>query len=161
MRAVTVMWDFWWTEWQSGKFFYDTFPRNITLVLCIRQGPCFPARVRQGWEFHEKSWSKLITISKYREKFLICLEISREVLSGNWQYWSNPRALPTASFVCRGVRIVAKSAFYLRHFRPSERINAGYGFPLNFISGTSIKIGRRVPYLLKIGQRWGQFTWRP
>jgi hypothetical protein len=37
---------------------------------------------------------------KYREKFQISLEISREFLSGSWQYWSILRALPTASLFC-------------------------------------------------------------
>jgi hypothetical protein len=39
---------------------------------------------------------------KYREKLQMSLEISREFLSGSWQYWSNLRALPTASFFCFG-----------------------------------------------------------
>jgi hypothetical protein len=30
------------------------------------------------------------------------LEISQEFLAGNWQYWSNLRALPTASLFCFG-----------------------------------------------------------
>jgi hypothetical protein len=34
------------------------------------------------------------------------LEISREFLSGNCQYWSNLRALPTASFVFSPVNVV-------------------------------------------------------
>jgi hypothetical protein len=58
------------------------------------------AEHRQG--FREKSWNKQIKFLKYREKFQISLEISREVLSGNWQYWSNFRALPTASLFCFG-----------------------------------------------------------
>jgi hypothetical protein len=58
------------------------------------------AEHRQG--FREKSWNKQIKILKYREKFQISLEISREFLSGNWQYWSNLRALPIASLFCFG-----------------------------------------------------------
>jgi hypothetical protein len=34
-------------------------------------------------------------VFEYCEKFQICLEISREFLSANWQYWSNLHVLPT------------------------------------------------------------------
>jgi hypothetical protein len=34
---------------------------------------------------------------KYRESFRIASEIERGIFSGNWQYWSNLRAVPSAS----------------------------------------------------------------
>jgi hypothetical protein len=39
-----------------------------------------------------------MTISKYHKTLKIYLEISREFLSGDWQYWSNLPALPTDSY---------------------------------------------------------------
>jgi hypothetical protein len=72
--------------------------------LFLYDKPEFPnqgsAEHRQG--FREKSWNKQIKILKYREKFQISLEISREFLYGNWQYWSNLRAVPAASLFCFG-----------------------------------------------------------
>jgi hypothetical protein len=46
--------------------------------------------------FRKISWNRSMKILEYREKFQVCLEISREYLSGSWQYWSNILAQPTA-----------------------------------------------------------------
>ena len=39
-------------------------------------------------------------IAEYREEFHTSLEISRQFLSGNWQYWIYLPALPTLSLFC-------------------------------------------------------------
>jgi hypothetical protein len=86
--------------------------RQLTGPLLPSPRSVFPnqgsAEHRLG--FRDKSWNKQIQILKYREKFQISLEISREFLSGNWQYWSNLRAVPTASLFCFG-RFVFKVIF--------------------------------------------------
>jgi hypothetical protein len=46
-------------------------------------------------ESRKKLWGLFI---KYRAKFQVSLEISWEMLPGNWKYWSNLRVLTT--FLC-------------------------------------------------------------
>ena len=64
-------------------------------------GSAFPnpvsAEHRQG--IREKLWNKYIQKfgKKTLEQFQLYLEISREFLSGNWQYWSNLRAIQAPS----------------------------------------------------------------
>jgi hypothetical protein len=44
-----------------------------------------------------KLWNKYTTILKYLKRFQMYLEMSREFLSGSWQYVSNLRALQAPS----------------------------------------------------------------
>jgi hypothetical protein len=91
-----------WKSWSRSMFgfiaYLNTWANQSEFrAVFPKQGS---AEHRQG--FREKSWNILLKILKYREKFQISLEISRGFLYGNWQYWRNLRALPTASLFCFG-----------------------------------------------------------
>jgi hypothetical protein len=89
----------------AGDRKYSTSADKATLfypiVDLIHDGlkECFSTRVQQNIFRGSARNSRIYTkIVKYHEKFYISLEISLEILSGNWQYWSNFRALETAPF---------------------------------------------------------------
>lgn len=62
--------------------YQSQLPYPYTETACPKEG---------AGEHHlglrEKSWDKYIEMLEFREKFVMSLEISREYLSGNWQYW--------------------------------------------------------------------------
>jgi hypothetical protein len=78
----------------TGIPFTFTFNlRSCVSVLGLR-------RTSMGRGCH-KIWANTHkSFLKYCEKFQISLEILREFLSGNGQYWSNFCAQPTTSWLC-------------------------------------------------------------